>query len=285
LEFKPIPVMSDVAPRIPFYVQSETNEQRIEIEVDPAAFWADLTAEVERSSSQSVILFVHGYSYDFERGCHRAAEVQRALRGDSVVILFSWPSNGRATDYMPDVADLEWSVPALTALIEELSSRVSPDNVHVLSHSLGARGAAMALELLRADHAELPLIGRWVLLAPDLDSATFVDALPRLAPTAGSITLYASGNDTPLKFSHQLSGSPRLGEAGEFLTVAQGMETVDVSPAGRYRILGHEYFFYHPDVAADLVLLLTEGKSASKRPGLRPRSQQCLPYWEVTGGD
>jgi hypothetical protein len=36
-------------------------------------------------------------------------------------------------------------------------------------------------------------------------------------------TLYASGNDTPPKASRRLHDSPRLGEAGGFLTVAEGM--------------------------------------------------------------
>jgi len=285
VKFKPIPWMSEVAPKIPFYVQTETNELRIEIEKDPEIFWTHLMAGVEASSAQSVVLFVHGYSYDFERACHRAAELQRALQGHSEVVLFSWPSNGQATDYMPDVADLEWSVSDLTAVIEGLSRRVGPANLHILSHSLGARGVVQALDRLTADLESLPVFGRWVLLAPDLDSQTFVDVLPRVAPAVESISLYASSNDVPLKFSHQLSRSARLGEAGEYLTVVRGMETVDVSPAGRYRILGHEYFFYHPDVAEDLLMLMSEGKSAAERPGLQPKSKNGLTYWEVVAKD
>ncbi len=108
-----------------------------------------------------------------------------------------------------------------------------------------------------------------------------MEGLPSLVPLAESITLYASGTDTPLKVSHQLNGSPRLGQAGEFLTVAEGMETVDVTPAGRYQYLGHEYFYFHPQVGADLVELVTTGKSAAERSGLRSEQRNGSTYWEV----
>ena len=281
--FKPIPMVSDLAPKIPFYVQTETNEQRLELDASPDDFWRSLVKAVEATSSRSLVLFVHGYSYDIERSCHRAAEIQRALDGQAMVLLFSWPSNGKATDYMPDVADLEWSVPTLARLLEQLSERFEAGRIHVLSHSLGARGVALALDHLRAEKVSAPLFGHWVLLAPDLDSQTFVEALPRLQPAAEDITLYASSNDTPLKVSRQLHGSPRLGEAGEYLTVVEGMETIDVSSAGRYQILGHEYFFFHPSVADDLLCLLREGHGAAERPGLRSLTDNGLTYWEVIG--
>ena len=124
-------------------------------------------------------------------------------------------------------------------------------------------------------------MARLVLLAPDLDAQLFVERLPSLIPLAESITLYASGTDTPLKFSHQLNGSPRLGQAGDFLTVAEGMETVDVTPAGRYQLLGHEYFYFHPQVGSDLVELVTTGKRAAERSALRPQERDGQLYWEV----
>ena len=280
-EFQPIPILEDVAAKVPFYVPKETAELRIDEEEDPEVFWDEVSSERESTSAGGIVVFVHGYSYDFKRGCRRAVEIQRALEGEATVLMLSWPSNGDATDYAPDVADLEWSVPFLAETLEQLSDRFGSENVHVLSHSLGARGMTMTLESLEESSADRPVIGRWVLLAPDIDSEVFVGLLPRLEPMAESITLYASSNDTPLKVSRRLNGSPRLGQAGELLTVAPGMETIDVSPAGRYQILGHEYFFFHPAVAADLAELLTTGKGSAERSALRPQSKNGLPYWEV----
>ena len=183
------------------------------------------------------------------------------------------------------MAVLDSSVPFLAEMLALITDRFGSKNVHVLSHSLGARGMMLTLEELEASSAGQPVVSRWVLLAPDIDSQTFIELLPRLEPMAASITLYASSNDTPLKVSRRLNGSPRLGQAGKLLTVAPGLETIDVTPAGRYQILGHESFFFHPAVAADLELLLSTGQSAAERPGLRSETLNDLTYWEITEED
>jgi esterase/lipase superfamily enzyme len=281
VEFTPIPIMDEVARKVPFYVPNETNEISVAEQADPHKFWERLSARVAQTSSESVVVFVHGYNYGFDRNCHMAAELQRTLSGRSTVVVFSWPSNGNPADYVPDQVDVEWSVPFLAQFLAVLSTRFGADNVNVLAHSLGSRGVVYALERLRADLPARPVIGHLVLLAPDFDSQTFVDLLPRLDPLTRSVTLYASSNDTPLKLSRKVNGHPRLGEAGEFLTIGEGMETIDVSGVGRYQILGHEYFYYHPLVVADLVALLTTGKGAAERPALRPKSLDAGGYWEL----
>lgn len=228
------------------------------------------------------MLFVHGYNYGFERTCRMAAEMQRYLQDKATVLVFSWPSNGLPSDYMRDQADIEWSVPLLADIIGQLGKRIGSERVRVVAHSLGSRGVIQALQRLGAGRSEQPVIADLVLLAPDFDAQSFVELLPGLAPLAGGITLYASGNDTPLKLSQQLSGYPRLGEAGEHLTVARGMETIDVSSLGRYQFTGHEYFYFHPRVTADLVTLLGNGIRAWGRSGLRERRMNGLAYWEFT---
>jgi esterase/lipase superfamily enzyme len=126
------------------------------------------------------------------------------------------------------------------------------------------------------------VIDQLVLLAPDFDAQTFGGFLPRLRTVAGRITLYASSNDAPLMVSRQINGYPRLGEAGDYLTVLTGMQTIDVSGIGRNEILGHEYFYYQPLVSADLVELLTTGKTADQRSGLTANSKNDIRYWEIS---
>jgi esterase/lipase superfamily enzyme len=283
VEFTPIPIINQVAPRVPFYLKSETNLVALAEQADAPLFWEQLGEAVERTASGLVVLFVHGYNYGFERTCRMAAEMQRSLQDKATVLVFSWPSNGLPTDYVRDQADIEWSVPALAALMGALGERIGAANVQVVAHSLGSRGVTFALQRLAAESVKRPAIGHLVLLAADFDARTFIDLLPDLAPLTAGITLYASDNDTPLKLSHQLSGYSRLGEAGEHLSVAEGMETIDVSSLGRYQITGHEYFYFHPVVAADLVALLSTGARAEQRAGLQPRLRDGLRYWEFTG--
>ncbi len=281
--FTPIPVINGIAHQMPFYVAGETSAIRTERQTNIAAFWDQLSAEAAATTSGSVVVFIHGYNYGFERHCESAAQLQRTLAGKAVVLMLSWPSNGRPTDYIPDQADVEWSVPFLARLLGDLGDRLGADHVMVLAHSLGSRGLVFALERLSAERTRRPLIGALVLMAPDFDAQTFVERLPALVPLTGGMTLYASSNDVPLKASRQLHASPRLGEAGGFLTVAPGIQTVDVSPVGRYQVMGHEYFRFHPKVAADLAALLGEGRSALDRPGLRAVPFNGLEYWELLG--
>jgi esterase/lipase superfamily enzyme len=273
--------MNRVAPEVSFHVPTEKRKVARVRQIGEERFWDGLTAAVERSDSGSLVLFVHGYNYGFEKTCEMAAEMQRELWGKAAVLMFSWPSNGLPTDYVSDQADLEWSVSFLADLMKRLGYRFNPENVQVVAHSLGSRGVFFALQRLRAERVKQPVIGPLVLIAPDFDSQTFVDILPDIAPLTGRVTLYVSENDTPLKASRTLSGYPRLGEAGEFLTGIEGMETIDVSPAGRYQILGHEYFYFHPRVATDLVALLAGGKPAAQRSGLRKRKRGGISYWEI----
>jgi esterase/lipase superfamily enzyme len=283
VEFTPIPIINQVASRLPFYLQSETNVVSLAEQNDLPVFWKQLDAAAGGTSSGSVVLFVHGYNYGFVRTCRMAAEMQRSLQDKATVVVFNWPSNGLPSDYVSDQADIEWSVPLLASFIGQLGDRIGRSNVQVVAHSLGSRGVIFALQRLAAERVERPAIDHLVLLAPDFDSRTFVDLLPGLASLAGGITLYASGNDTPLKLSHQLSGYPRLGEAGEYLTVIEGVETIDVSSIGRYQITGHEYFNYHPLVTADLAALLGTGARAAERSGLQPNIRDGVRYWEPVG--
>ncbi len=281
VQFAPIPIMDQLARNLPFYVPAQTHEILLAEQSDRQSFWARLSESVSQSSLGSVVVFIHGYNYGFDRTCRMAAELQRRLQGKSTVVMFSWPSNANPAEYVFDQVDVDWSVPFLAQVLAELSERVGQSNVQMLAHSMGSRGTIYALERLRADRGARPIIGDLVLLAPDFDSQTFIEFLPRLTPMVRRITLYASSNDNPLKVSRRVNGHPRLGEAGEFLTIANGMETIDVSDIGRYQILGHEYFYYHPLVVADLVKLLTTGKGAAQRPGLRSRTRDGQAYWEI----
>ncbi|MGD8497538.1 MAG: alpha/beta hydrolase [Chromatiales bacterium] len=280
VEFTPIPIINDVVPQMSFYVQRETQELVLAQRLETAAFWDRLEASIDRSAGGPVVLFVHGYNYGFERTCRRAAVLQRSLRDQATLVVFSWPSNAVPTDYVPDQADVEWSAPLLADAIAELGARIGVERLQLVAHSLGTRGVVLALQQLGARATERPVVDRLILLAPDFDSQTFVELLPQLEPLAGSITLYASSNDTPLKLSRQLSGYPRLGEAGPYLTVVPGIETIDVSPLGRYQFTGHEYFYFHPVVTADLITLLSTGASAERRPSLRARTRDGMRYWE-----
>jgi esterase/lipase superfamily enzyme len=120
-----------------------------------------------------------------------------------------------------------------------------------------------------------------VLLAPDVDSGIFRKQFPKLRRLAGRVTLYASIGDNALKFSRQIHGYPRLGEAGSDLTVLEGLETIDLSPTGSYEFSGHLYHQHNPYVIADIQRLLKTGAGADRRPGLKAAQRDGMRYWSI----
>lgn len=273
--YRPIPLTDDVAGRVNFFVP--TDFQKIEaVELLPAdAFESAIAAD----ATNPVVLFVHGYYYGFEKTCRMGVALQRMLQDNATVVMFSWPSDANPADYVADQADVEWSAPTLADLMQRLRTRVGPDRLRVVAHSLGTRGVLFALGWLGLEGKSGPVADHLVLLAPDYDATAFSRQFEHIRKMIDRVTLYASTNDTPLLVSQTLHGYPRLGRAGEHLTVIEGMETVDVSGVGRYHPTGHEYFFYHPVVAADLVELLSLGTPAGERAHTRSRSRDGLAYW------
>jgi esterase/lipase superfamily enzyme len=285
VRFTTIPVAEAIARRVPFFVPSEIRDVRTAGRKDGAAFWSRVDEAVGGRHDLPIVLFVHGYSYGFGRTCRMGAELQRMLAGRAKVVMFSWPSDANPVDYVADQVDVEWSVPDLASLLAELESRYGAGRLDVLAHSLGTRGVIFALERLRMTGFEGPVVGRLVLLAPDYDRESFVRQLELFRPMVGGISLYASDNDTLLALSAALHDHARLGQAGERLLVLPGIETVDVTPVGRYHPSGHEYHYYHPMVAADLIELLAEDTPPSGRPNLERREHRGLTYWALTRGE
>ena len=103
-----------------------------------------------------------------------------------------------------------------------------------------------------------------IFAAPDVDARIFRrEILPRLAPHAEHITLYASSDDDALRASRMVNNAVRLGLGGDSLVVIDGMDTVDASRVTA-DLLGHT-LFGNTSFIADLAVLLAEGKSPAER--------------------
>ncbi|MEM9302756.1 MAG: alpha/beta hydrolase [Pseudomonadota bacterium] len=279
VRFSPIPMANDLAARAPFFVPTDIRDVVDVTLLTPDDFGAAIGRADAGPEALPIVLYVHGYSYGFARTCRMGAELQRMLDDRARVVMFSWPSDANPADYVADQVDVEWSVPDLAGVIASLRQRFGTAQVRVLAHSLGSRGTLFALQRMAATGEDLPLIDHLVLLAPDFDAGTFSRNIEDIRPLADKMTLYASENDAPLVVSATLHGHPRLGQAGETLLVLPGMTTIDVTDLGRYHPSGHEYFYYHPVVAADLSALLTTAPAPADRPNTAERRQGDQVYW------
>ena len=106
--------------------------------------------------------------------------------------------------------------------------------------------------------------GQIILAAPDIDSEIFArDAAPHLVKCSERITVYASSKDRAIAGSRTLHRYPRLGEAGERLTLFRDFKRIEVVDAtgARETMLGHTYFSVSPRFLDDL-----RGVLAGKEP-------------------
>jgi esterase/lipase superfamily enzyme len=284
MTFTRIPALGDIADAAPFYIPDARIQLNHVNEFKPTQFWEKIDAFANEHDGK-IIFYVHGYNVGFEKSCRRAAIMQRSLHPQHRLLLFSWPADGNLLSYTRDEADLVWSVPQLADMLQKLAQYVGPERLDVVAHSLGTRGVVLALSRMACRASIGPLINELVLVAADIDRDHFLDAWPRIRPLVRHTTLYASENDRALRASHEAHGYPRLGEAGEHLSVLAGIETIDVSTAGMRRFSGHIYHLYHPAIAADIQMLLNTGKAADERVNLRRVTRESGPYWRLDPKD
>ncbi len=284
MEFTPIWGLKEIADAAPFYIPDQNKELKEVSEWPENRFWEEVSG-FNTNDDGNIVLYIHGYNIGFEKSCRRAALFQRSLNLHDRMILFSWPADGNLLKYTYDEADLVWSVPYLENILAGIVKRVGNDKLDVVAHSLGARGVVQALARMACGRPSAIFLNELVLIAPDIDTEIFKHDLPVLLRTARRITLYVSENDKALALSHEVHGYPRLGEAGDNLTVIEGIETIDISPSGTRRLSGHIYHLFNPAVVKDLTKLIETGEPASQRPGLLEATWKGLSFWRMKETD
>jgi len=199
-----------------------------------------------------VAVYLHGYNTTFERSCREAALFQERVGLEGRLLLFGWPAEGKVTGYLRDVGDLEWSVLPLRDLLLTLVDRFGSNNVDLIGHSLGAKGVIDALIALGELRGGNSVLGRVILIAPDLDGDIFVRDFARFRNVASTVTVYVSAQDRALKASRNVRSEPRLGEGGMDVSGLDGIDVVEVSQRRWKFGSGHTYHLDDESVAQDL---------------------------------
>ena len=215
----------------------------------------EVISQFMNASSGNLVVYVHGYNIDFDKGCRRVAMLQDRLGLVDRMLLFSWPADGRYLNYTRDVADLEWSIPDLEDLLTQLSDQIGPDNIDIVGHSLGARGLVDTLSHM-SESGDAPLFNQVILVAPDIDIALFRRDVQALSAVSKLTTVYVSANDRALTISREVNGYPRLGQAINLEEAIPEIDIVDISRTGIEEISGHLYHLHNPHVIEDISRLL-----------------------------
>lgn len=240
-----------------------------------------LRTRIANSPKRQALVFVHGYNVTFEDAARRTAQLSYDLGFDGAPVLYSWPSNGNALQYLTDEASAQWSVQNLVGFLESVVHKTSAQRIFLVGHSMGGRVLAKALSQIGRNNPDsLRRFAEVILAAPDIDSQYFRDSLaPALVQAGASVTLYASSEDQALRLSSRLrSGYPRAGESGNNIVVIKGIETIDAVGMGT-DFLNHSYAIENRSIISDIFALIQHSHRASERPGLILVDSRPTGFW------
>ena len=240
-----------------------------------------------------VLVFVHGFNTPFDAAVFRLAQFVHDTRADLVPVLFSWPSRGRALDYIYDRESTNFSRSDLARVLAEASASPKVDEVVVLAHSMGSWLAMEALRDLALKQGRVPpKIKNVVLASPDLDIDVFERQMRELGPgpKRPRFTIFVSTNDTALGFSRFLAGSvQRVGsvdlsqpEYAARLERAQGITVLDLTALQGGDSLNHTKFATQPDIVQLIGDRMVSGQSVANDP--RIGDSKAVEAVEAVGG-
>ena len=259
----------------------------------------DIRQRLTLTSRKAAYVYIHGYNNTFEDGVLVIAELWHFLGRQGVPILYTWPagSGGGLRGYTHDRESGEFTIFHLKQFVRLLAATPELEELHLIAHSRGTDVLTSALrELYIETHAAgkdfrtVYRIKNVVLAAADLDLEVVSQRLAAEYVGLGTerTTVYVSDVDRAIGFANLLFMSlRRIGQLRpEDLTDEQRQHLERVArtqlidarvPTG---FLGHAYFYRHPAVSADLVLVLRDQLEPGS-PG-RPLHKRGANFWQIT---
>ncbi|WP_128964927.1 alpha/beta hydrolase [Bradyrhizobium guangdongense] len=246
------------------------------------AFVVSLKDSLAAADLHDVLIFVHGYNVTFEDAARRAGQLAVDLKFAGRTLLYSWASAADTKKYTVDESTIDWSRDHFEAFLQLALCEVGTGKVHVIAHSMGNRAVINTLE--RVKSWQLPAgaakLGQIIFAAPDIDRDRFVQLAAKFKGCAARLTLYASSRDVALLASKFVHGYPRAGEAGEALTVVDGVDTIDASLVDTSLVgLRHSYFGEKRSILNDMFNLIAQQLAPDQRFDLQVAGDAVRKYW------
>ncbi|MDF1855876.1 alpha/beta fold hydrolase [Pseudooceanicola sp.] len=202
---------------------------------------------------RTLILFVHGYNVTFPAAVLRAAQISEDFGFKGPMLLYSWPSAGRVTEYIYDRDSTLFARNDLAALLRNVA-KSKAERIVVLAHSLGSfltMEAARTLALQR-ETAVLNRIRGLVLAEPDIDMSVFRQQLEPHDMQRLTVMVMGSRRDRALRVSRFIAGGhARVGSAVDIPELQRlGVIYVDVTGASDGTMADHSAFSSSPELLA-----------------------------------
>lgn len=251
------------------------------------------------TARKDVYVFVHGFNNTFEHPMYVMAQMWHFAGRQGVPIVYTWPAGGGGLlrGYTYDRESGEYTVLHLKRFLMALGEAPGVENVHLIAHS---RGTDVALTALRELHIHFTAAGRHTheelrlktatLCAPDLDAQVVTQRFgpERLDQAPERFTVYVSKHDEAIGIANWLfKSTTRIGRLRyddllpvqkHSLALLGKMSIIDVRV--KTSGLGHSYFYEHPQVSSDLLLMLKDGKAPGAENG-RPLHKKAEGWWEL----
>lgn len=254
-------------------------------------FFQALNQHLKKSPRDEILLYVHGTKVSFYHANILAAELNHFAGRAYTALAYSWPSHQSAFRYFirQDVERAHASATPLRLLLERLAEESNASKVHIICYSAGGKVLTRALHELRNTYPDLTpdelkerfRIGTVVCAAIDVSFDHFLERLPAMSDIAKRIAITVTDDDYALHYAKLLMGGRDRASTEEALEEEErfiqehhltNVELIDVSIGKQSRgfdIVGHHYWYRHPWMSSDLMMLLTSGLPAGDR-GLEP---------------
>ena len=158
---------------------------------------------------REVTIFVHGYNSTHPETAYRAAQMAYDVDLPGSLVMYSWPSRGRAFGYAYDLDSMLFARDGLEETIRRVKA-AGAQRIILVAHSMGT---ALAMEMLRQADMRRPgwaartLNGGVMLISPDLDVDLFESQMADLKVVPQPFALMVSEKDRILNISGRLRGT------------------------------------------------------------------------------
>ncbi len=243
-------------------------------------FLSFLKSKLTHVKEKDILIIIHGFNVSFTGAIRRTAQISYDLKFKGVPIAYSWPSQGKVSEYMRDETSVQYTVPHLVTFLKKIIDNSKDANIHIIGHSMGTRALTNALKEISYIYPGKHVFKNIILAAPDIDRDVFqVSLLPYITKTTDKITLYASSDDAALKLSNTLHSGERIGQGGNDIFVYEGLDTIDASGIDT-SLLGHSYFSEKEVLVNDLREVISKSLPPTKRKSLIEKLKVELAYWK-----
>ncbi len=245
----------------------------------PAQFQSRLNSVLSASpgGQREVTVFVHGFNATQAETAFRAAQIANDINLPGALMVYSWPSKGKALAYAYDGDSALFARDGLETVIRNIQ-RIGTHRIVLVAHSMGS---LVVMEALRQIEIKNPgwsarHLGGVILISPDLDVEVFRSQIAQFATVPSPFIVFVSEKDKALNVSSRLRGTynpQRLGNLSSIEQIADlPIEVVNTTAFAKSA--GSTHFI--PATSPALIAMLNSAQSMNSTFGPEELSVEYL---------